>query len=164
MTDPSIEDQILDHFQSLMRCVAGTHAPEFLGVDLTMSQAKLLYVVSLRPRIGMSELAAELGVGLSAVSGLVERLVANGHLERREDPDDRRHQRVTLTPDGATALDRMRELRAELMRRLLAGLEPAELVALRDGIAALDREAQQLEVAHLEDHLALEAKTERTPA
>ena len=54
----------------------------------------------------------------------------------------------------------MRELRIELMRSLMAGLTSDELAALRDGIAALDREAQHLVVPSPSPV----AQTERTPA
>ena len=66
-----------------------------------MSQAKCLYVVSLRPGIGMSALAEQLDVGLSSASGLVDRLVEHGYLERHEDPADRRQQQVAR--DGRPA-------------------------------------------------------------
>lgn len=154
-----LEDEILDLFQSLMRRVADSHAPEFLGIDLTMSQAKVLYIVSLRPGISMSVLARRLKVGLSAASGLVERLVSSGYLERREDPSDRRQQLVTVTAAGAGALDHMRELRVGMMRRLLAGLDGAELDALRDSVSALDREARRLQLVDP----AATAPAERTP-
>ena len=135
-------DAILEHFASLMRHLAGWHASDFLGVDVTMSQAKCLYVAALRPGIGMSALAEQLHVGLSAVSGLVDRLVDHGYLERHEDPSDRRQQQVSVTAAGAAALDRIRELNAELLRSLLRGLSVPELEALRRGISALDREAR----------------------
>jgi DNA-binding MarR family transcriptional regulator len=110
--------------------------------------------------MSMSALAGELEVGLSAVSGLVDRLVAVGYLGRREDASDRRQQLVDVTPSGAAALDRLRELRLELMRRLLAGLQPDELEALRDGLRALDREAE-----HLDDlSPSAEPRPERTQA
>jgi DNA-binding MarR family transcriptional regulator len=132
-----------------MRHVAESHAPQFLGVDVTMSQAKLLYLVSLHPGTSMGAIANELGVGPSAVSGLVDRLVSMGQLDRREDPDDRRQQLVTITTDGSASLERMRELRSEVMRRLLTGLDPAELEALRTSLIALDREVQRLEAHQL---------------
>ena len=140
----AVVEELLDRFQTLMRHIAESHAPEFLGVDVTMPQAKALYLVSLRPGVPMSAIAAELGVGPSAVSGLIDRLVALGHIARQEDPGDRRQQLVTITPAGSAALDRMRELRAEVMRRLLAGLAPAELEAMRTSLIALDREVQRL--------------------
>jgi DNA-binding MarR family transcriptional regulator len=135
-------EAILEHFSSLMRRVAGWHAPEFIGIDVTMSQAKALYLVSVQPGIGMSALAAQLGVGLSAVSGLVDRLVEHGYIERTEDLADRRQQLLTVTPAGAGVVEHIRELNAAQLRKLLDGFSAAELGALRTGISALDREAR----------------------
>ena len=158
--EPPVEERVLDTYQSLIRFAAGAHTPGFLSVDLTMSQAKLLYVVALHPGIAMSALAAELGVGPSAVSGLVDRLVALGYLARQEGPSDRRQQLITVTTDGAAALDRLRELRVELVRCLVSGLDAAELAALDTALTALEREAR-----HLNDpDRCPEAQTERTPA
>jgi len=140
--DPSTTDAILEHFGSLMRNVSAWHAPDFLGVEVTMSQAKCLYVVSLHPGIGMSATSEHLGVGSSAVSGLVDRLVEHGYLGRHEDPSDRRQQQLSLTPAGAAVVDRIRELNAGHLRSLLLGLDSTELEALREGIAALDRQAR----------------------
>jgi len=141
----SLEEEILELFHALMRDVAESHAPEFLGVDVTMSQAKLLYLVSVRPGVSMSSIAAELGVGPSAVSGLVDRLVAQGHVERNEDPGDRRQQRVTITDSGTATLDQMRELRAQVTLRLLKGLDEHELESFRTSLTALSREVQRLD-------------------
>jgi DNA-binding MarR family transcriptional regulator len=154
---PSVEEEILDLFHALMRHVAESHAPEFLGVDVTMSQAKALYLLSVRPGASMSSIAAELGVGASAVSGLIDRLVALGYVERKEDVVDRRQQLVTITDTGTAALDHMRELRAQVTLRLLKGLDHDELEAFRTSLIALSREVQRL------DHSdSPEASPERT--
>lgn len=147
-TDSDV-DAILAHFGSLMRHVAGWHAPDFLGLEVTMSQAKCLYVVSVRPGIGMSALAEQLHVGLSAASGLVDRLVEHSYLERREDPSDRRQQQVLLTAAGEAVVERIRELNRELLRRLLDGLTIVELRSLRVGMAALDIQARAINQADL---------------
>jgi DNA-binding MarR family transcriptional regulator len=141
----SLEEEILELFHALMRDVAESHAPEFLGVDITMSQAKALYLLSVRPAATMSSIAAELGVGASAVSGLIDRLAAQGLVDRREDPDDRRQQLVTITDVGTAALDSMREMRAQVTLRLLKGLDDHELEAFRTSLIALDREVQRLD-------------------
>ena len=140
-----LEEEILERFHALMRHVAESHAPEFLGTDVTMSQAKALYLLSVRPGATMSAIAAELGVGASAVSGLVDRLVAQGYVERREDPADRRQQLVTITDAGTATLDSMREMRAQVTLRLLKGLDDHELEAFRTSLIALDREVQRLD-------------------
>ena len=156
----SVEEQILDRFQTLLRHAADSHTPAFLDVDVTMPQAKVLYVVATNPQLSMSAIAAELGVGLPAVSGLVDRLVTLGYLERREDPADRRQQLVSVTEAGARTLDHLRELNTEAMRRLLGGLEPDELDALLTSLTALDREVRRLDDPARPSH----RPSERTPA
>lgn len=156
---PTVEEEILDLFHALMGHIAESHAPEFLGLDITMSQAKALYLLSVRPGATMSSIAAELGVGASAVSGLVDRLVALGYVERREGPRDRRQQLVTITDAGASTLDSMRELRAQVTLRLLEGLDDQEREAFRTSLIALDREVQRLEAS---DHASSVPTPERT--
>lgn len=159
MSDPRAIGAILEHFDSLMRNVAGWRVPDFLGVDVTMSQAKCLYLAAVHPGIGMSALSEHLHVGSSAVSGLVDRLVEHGYLDRYEDPADRRAQLVSLTPAGTDVLDRIREFNADLLRTLLQGMSPAELDGLRLGLAALDREARQAFSTDLQH----DPRHERTP-
>ncbi len=142
-----VAEAVLQHFASLMRHVAGWHAPDFLGVDVTMSQAKCLYVVALHPDISMTAMAEQLHVGLSSASGLVDRLVEHGYLERHEDPTDRRQQLLSLTPAGVSVVERIRELNAEFLASLLQRLSADELEALRFGIAALAREARAINPA-----------------
>ena len=158
-------EAIVGHFASLMRNVAGWHAPDFLGLEVTMSQAKCLYVVSLRPGIGMSALAEKLNVGLSSASGLVDRLVEHGYLERHEDPADRRQQQVRLTSAGAAVVERIRELNVGLLRTLLRGLSENELESLRVGMAALDGRARDIDQSDLQALLlAATSSLERTTA
>jgi len=50
--------------------------------------------------MGPVELARELGVTSAASSGVVDRLVARGHAERRPHPDDGRRTEVVITESG----------------------------------------------------------------
>jgi DNA-binding MarR family transcriptional regulator len=144
-SDDRTRRTILADFESLMRHTASMHAPEFLEIEVTMSQAKVLYMVSLWPGINLSAVTARLHVGLSAASGLVDRLVEHGYLERHEDPTDRRQHLLDLSPEGARVIGRVRELNVNHMNRMLVGLTSTELSALRKGVAALDREARALD-------------------
>jgi len=137
-------DDVIVRFRTLRAHALSLHAEAFLAVDVTMPQAQLLYIVAARPDMSMSAIAAQLRVGLPAVSGLVDRLVEHGYLARREDPSDRRQQLVSATPEGLAVMERLRELDDDLIRRLLQGLSVAELVALDTGITALVRQASAL--------------------
>jgi DNA-binding MarR family transcriptional regulator len=134
-------EEVVAAFDALMHRLADNHAPEFLEIAITMPQAKLLYLIGAAGELHMSEIVARLGVSLSTVSGLVDRLVDHGLATRREDAADRRQVVVRLTPEGATFIDRFRELNARQMRELLARLDATELDQVRAAFAALDRAA-----------------------
>jgi DNA-binding MarR family transcriptional regulator len=127
-----------------MQQLADTGAPEFLEIDITMPQAKLLYLLGALGELHMSQLVRRLGVSLSTISGLVDRLVDHGLVTRREDPADRRQVLVGLTDAGRTFIDRFRELNARQMRALLEQLDDAELDHVRTGLVALGRAASRL--------------------
>ena len=129
-----------------MHGLAGGHAPEFLEIDVTMPQAKLLYLLGAAGDLHMADLVSRLGVSLSTVSELVDRVVDHGLVLRREDPADRRQVVGALTPAGRAFIDRFRELSAVEMRRLLALLDTEELDSVRRALAALARAAERAAV------------------
>lgn len=127
-----------------MHRLADSHAPEFLDIAITMAQAKLLYLLGASGDLHMADIVTRLGVSLSTISGLVDRIVDQGLAHRRDDPVDRRQVVVGLTPAGATFIDHFRELNARQMRGLLQLLDDDDLVCVRDALAALTRAADQL--------------------
>jgi len=137
-------DEVIAGFDDLMHRLADNHAPEFLEIAVTMPQAKLLYLLGARGDLHMSDLVTRLGVSLSTISGLVDKVVDQGLATRREDPVDRRQVVVGLTPAGTEFIDRFRELNAHQMRELLALLDDAELECVRGALSGLTRAADQL--------------------
>lgn len=131
--------------EALLDVVVRARAPEFLAVDVTMQQAKILHLVGVEPGIGVTGLAAHLGVSLSTVSGAVERLVELGLIERQEDPTDRRHVGITLSAAGRDVVDRFRDINARTFAQLLRRLDDAELRGLRVGIPGMTRALMELE-------------------
>ncbi len=132
-----------------MQRLAGSHAPEFLEIAITMPQAKLLYLLGAAGELHMSDLVHRLGVSLSTISGLVDKVVDQGLASRHDDPVDRRQVVVALTPAGLDFIDRFRELNARQMRELLELLGDQDLAKVRDALAALATAASRLASASL---------------
>src|SRR5690606_19882128 len=81
----------------------------------------------------MRELSRRLMVTGGNVTGLTDRLAEEGHVERREDPRDRRAFTVHLTAGGRRHFRRMARQHEAWVVELMAGLAPAEkrqLIAL----------------------------------
>lgn len=131
-------------FEMLMQRLALSHAPEFVEIDVTMPQAKVLYLLAAGGELHMAELVRRLGVSLSTVSGLVDRVVDHGLVVRHEDPADRRQVVVSLTPAGAAFVDRFREFNSRQLRDLLAWLDDDGLGHVREALVALGDAAARL--------------------
>mgnify|MGYP001815307017 CR=1 FL=1 len=145
LTPAELRQAILCDFERLMEHIAQWRQVGLLDVDVTMPQARCLMFVGLRPALPISALASHLRIGLPAASGLVERLVEAGYVERSVDPLDRRHHLLTLSERGRALVDRFHELSSERLGDLLRGLSAAELQGLCLGVAALEREARTYE-------------------
>jgi DNA-binding MarR family transcriptional regulator len=144
MADPNQEirpalKRTLEAFESLQQRLMSVHAAEFAALDITMAQAKLLYVVTAAGELSMSEISQRLRVTISTASGAVDHLVAMGYLSRSDDPTNRRQVRVSVTPHGRTRLERLRELGAQQQRALLEPLSDRDLKVIERAIRIMTR-------------------------
>ena len=89
-------------------------------------------------RLRMSELADQLAVTTGGATRLIERVVAEGLVEKRQCPEDRRVQWVTLTAAGRRRLAEAAALHLDdLQQQVFDRLDPADLPALRRSLDAL---------------------------
>ena len=127
----------LEAYAAFEQRLMAVHAPEFTAFDLTMAQAKLLYVVTATGDLSMSEIAQRLGVTISTASGAVDHLVSIGLLNRIDDPANRRQVQVSVTPFGRQTLEATRELNIRQLRALLDLIGDADLEVVERAIRIL---------------------------
>jgi DNA-binding MarR family transcriptional regulator len=70
----------------------------------------------------LGELSSRMMVSNGNVTGLVERLLAQGLLDRRPSPNDRRAQLVSLTGEGRRAFRAMARTHENWIAEMFAGL------------------------------------------
>jgi hypothetical protein len=80
-------------------------------------------------------------VGLSTVTGIVDRLCEQGLVARTVDPHDRRATRVTATAAGQGLVGRLYRVRRERMARVLEGLDLPALRLVDEAVTLLARSA-----------------------
>jgi DNA-binding MarR family transcriptional regulator len=130
-------ERVLAAHDLLFRRLFAGQVSAWLDVDLTMPQLKTLLLVLDTPGATGGQLARGLGVSLSTVTGLVDRLVSHGLVTRGEDPDDRRITRVEPTADGRRLGRRLYSYRRERMSRILDRLDPDQLRTVERAIGHL---------------------------
>lgn len=91
---------------------------------LTIAQFDVLARLSLHEGITQQALADELLVTKGNVCGLINRMVALGLVERRDDPDDKRVNHLYLTLSGATLAQQVIPAHDMLLQSLMDGLTP----------------------------------------
>jgi DNA-binding MarR family transcriptional regulator len=117
--DDGSTDHVLEVFEDLRKHLEELHVPEFLNIEVTMSQAKILRLLENEGELHMSELVRRLGISLSTVSGHLDRLVEQGLVVRGDDPAHRRQVLVAPTPAAYELVERFRELNTAQLRSLL---------------------------------------------
>ena len=123
-----------------MRAVHTINLDSWCAVDLTMPQLKALFLARAPGGASHGEIARALGVGLSTVTGIVDRLVDHGLVQRHTDPADRRLSRVVVTPAGTDLVDQLWASRREQLAQLLGNLtldERSTLINALQHLAAL---------------------------
>jgi len=96
---------------------------------LTTARIHVLWVLGAAGPSTQQSLAAELSVSPRNVTGLVDGLVASGHVSREPHPTDRRAVLVTPTSLGEATIRELLTSHDDLARTLFADV-PAERLAL----------------------------------
>ena len=110
---------------------------------VTMQQLRLLMLLRVHGPVGGHQLARHLDVSMPTVSGLVDRLVERGLVERRPDPGDRRVRLVALSDQGHAVVAEHEAAGWGAGEAILQRLATQDLRALAQGLTAL---AQALNV------------------
>ncbi len=110
---------------------------------ISMSQLHVMHLLEGHGEMPMSRMAEMLDVSFSNATGLIDRVVERGLVERTRVPTDRRMVMVQLTPPGRRMLDEFETLREGILRRVLEQLDPQQLTGvakamrdLREAVAA----------------------------
>jgi DNA-binding MarR family transcriptional regulator len=120
----------------------GQYAPEaWMGLNLTIGQLKSLFFIDSQDSTNFRKLADALGVTPPDVTRIIDRLVEQRLVSRRQHPEDRRVQLLQVTQKGKALLAGLREYRTTRLRRILANLSTEELNTVAQGLRALVKAA-----------------------
>ena len=130
---------------SFERRAVSRMAEPLLSTPLTMQQLKVLTLIAAeRGQAAGHDLADTLRVSVATMSGLVDRLVEHGMVQRSDDPSDRRVRRLSVTDAGTATLRSLLSSQNTMPTAVLERLDDDDLRALVQGLAALDRVLEEL--------------------
>jgi DNA-binding MarR family transcriptional regulator len=130
VADDRLVADIMAARQRLQRVFAYDRSDPLFNSHLTLTQIKILMLLARHGSVSGGELAGLLGVGPAALSGMIDRLVAQDLVARTEDLHDRRVRRITLTKAGSELIGGILDAGAEQLRTVLSRLSDEELATV----------------------------------
>jgi DNA-binding MarR family transcriptional regulator len=137
----AVIDQIGVAFHGFMRALHALDRPGWGDLDLTMSQLKTIMLLVETEGLTGRDLAEKMGIGPSAVTALVDRLVQRGYVRREEDRADRRVSWARPTSKATELFERLHATHRERLAEVLAGLSSEDLALVAHAILTLERAA-----------------------
>lgn len=115
--------------------------------ELGLSQAKWMALLTLDKSpegVMQRELACNIGIECASLAGLLDRMAADGWVERRPCATDRRAKLVFLTGKSRAALDEIHRIARDVSRQLLQGIPADKLADCEEVLCAIEDQAQAL--------------------
>ncbi|MEZ5737251.1 MAG: MarR family transcriptional regulator [Novosphingobium sp.] len=101
-------------------------------LNVTRSQWAMIAVVSRRPGATQRTIAEALEMSEASAGRLIDRLCADGLLERRDRDDDRRARAVYLTEAAEPLLAKLAEIARQGEEEMFKGFSPEEIDRLEE--------------------------------
>ena len=113
------------------------------SVGLSMPQFSILMQLHHKGPCGVSEIGERFDITSAAASQRVEKLVQSGHIERAEDPSDRRAKVLKLTPSGQELIERGGQERHRWLDDVVKNLSAEDQKKVGEALEILINAVQQ---------------------
>jgi DNA-binding MarR family transcriptional regulator len=111
---------------------------------ISVQQLGVLVYLQRSGTCGISKIGTDLGVTNAAASQMIERLLQQVFLQRKEDPNDRRVRNVVLTEKGRQLVEESIQVRTGWLDELDQQLTPDQQAQVITTLDLLTQAAQQL--------------------
>jgi DNA-binding MarR family transcriptional regulator len=117
---------------AIVRRLSATAGEAANRLELSMTQAEVVSYLSENGETTMGELSDHICVSLSAMTGVIDRLVQKGAVSRGRDKKDRRVVNVSLTPAGKKLASDISQVRRAHAIAVLEALDESDRKRLLD--------------------------------
>ena len=138
-------ERILDLEEKVYRALRPIIPKEWLSVDLTMPQLKIVLLLFIDGPTRISTIASALGVSLATTTGITDRLIKHDLIVRSSDPEDRRAVICSLSEQGKELVARLWELGQSRVRSLLEKMTREKLEIIDEAMEVLLQAISALE-------------------
>lgn len=100
-------------------------------LGLTSSHWKIILALNFNDGLTQKDLADKIYSDGSTLVPIIDKMVQNGLVDRRPDPNDRRHNRIYLTKKAESVVDSIIDIVLEIRKIAYKGITDSELKSVR---------------------------------
>ena len=94
------------------------------------AQGRILYVLWQEDQLTIGELGRRTSLSKSTLTSMLDRMEKQGHIQRQDDPGDRRQIRIALTPQTRALNEQYNEVSRKMSAVFYGGLSTEEIIRL----------------------------------
>ena len=122
-------EEITNNFHIIKNKIYENIIAPGLKNGITNSQLFVLKMISEHEKSNVKKISEKLHISSSAVTQLVDSLVAKGYAVRQENKSDRRHLELVVSEKGKEIISKMKAKKMELFEKVFSALEDSELAS-----------------------------------
>jgi DNA-binding MarR family transcriptional regulator len=104
--DP-LRQNVVELLRELLHAFLSASVPAWVDLQLSLPQLRTLFIIAHNKTSSVIQIAQHLGIGEPTASHLIEKLVQEDLVDRRDDPMDRRRAIIQLSGKGEKLIDRL---------------------------------------------------------
>jgi DNA-binding MarR family transcriptional regulator len=125
-------DEVIDLLRRSVRGLKQNMIQELKEYNITFPQALVLRILNLDGTHSLAQLASRLDMTTSSLSGIVERLVKLGFVNRIQDHEDRRAILISLSDEGKKLVAMVPALSNVYFRNVLHKMDSTDVTLLNE--------------------------------
>ncbi|MEN8115523.1 MAG: MarR family transcriptional regulator [Bacteroidota bacterium] len=129
-----MEQEIMEILYNLKKRFIAIDEEFISDLDLTPAEYYTFIAISNCSEINSTQLSQKMGLSLSRISRVVDKMVVKGFLTRDVSNNDRRSIDLKLTTKGNNYLDRIMEFRTNCESRIINNIPKEELELIRKSL------------------------------
>ncbi len=126
ITISQFADKMGEMMPIMMKEFTRCMATELHRGKVTLPQIMILHFLEMEQEAKMKDLARFMGVTMSAMTGIIERLVKSGHCIRIYDAKDRRIIKIKLTAKGANLVKAINEGKRQMIIKIFGKISETD--------------------------------------
>lgn len=107
------------------------------NVDMTFEMLQVMYILWKTPGVSQQYLAEQTAKDKACLTNLINNLEKKGWVERQENPSDRRHKQIHLTPQGEALSHVVKPLLHDIYNQAGCGMTARQIESCTDNLVKL---------------------------